>query len=68
MYSIAFAIGYNGLMQPSGVGSFFKFTLGFLVFISVSFGVTFAVNTMAQSKDASQAAAAAMAHMLKEVR
>ncbi len=55
-------------MQPSPVGSFFKFTLGFLVFISVSFGVTFAVNSVAQSKDATQAAAAATAHMLKEAK
>ena len=61
-------IGYNILMQPSSVGSFFKFTLGFLVFISVSFGVTFAVNSMAQAKDASQAAAAAITHMLKEAK
>ncbi|MCE9541036.1 hypothetical protein K8R03_00565 [Candidatus Kaiserbacteria bacterium] len=51
-------------MQESPVGSFFKFLLGFLVFISVSFGVTFTVNKMAQAKDVSQAAAAARAQAL----
>lgn len=51
-------------MQSSPMGSFFKFVLGFLVFISVSFGVTFAVNEVAQSQDAQQTAAAALAHML----
>ena len=52
-------------MQDSSVGSFFKFTLGFLTFITVSFGVTFTVNKMAQAKDVAQAAAAARAHALQ---
>ncbi len=53
-------------MQQSGVGSFFKFLFGFLIFISVSFGVTFTVNKLAVAKDLSQAAAAARAQTLGE--
>jgi len=52
-------------MQETGTNSFLKFTLGFLTFISLSFGITFAVNTYAEAKDADQAAAAALAEMLK---
>ena len=55
-------------MEDSPVGSFFKFLLGFLVFISVSFGVTFTVNKLAQAKDYSQAAAAAHAHLLETTK
>ena len=55
-------------MQLSPVGSFFKYVLGFLVFISVSFGVTFAVNKVAQAKDAAQTASAAFSHMLEEAK
>ncbi|HEY4525032.1 MAG TPA: hypothetical protein VJL39_01550 [Candidatus Paceibacterota bacterium] len=51
-------------MQPQPVNSFAKFTLGFLTFLSVSFGVTYAVSTLAEAKDADQAAAAALAQML----
>ncbi|MBV9159643.1 MAG: hypothetical protein JO019_03555 [Candidatus Kaiserbacteria bacterium] len=53
-------------MQPSPVSSFFRFLLGFLTFISVSFGVTYGVNVMAQAKDAAQHAAAAKAIMLEQ--
>ena len=53
-------------MQPSATSSFFKFTIGFMTFILVSFGVTFAVNKMAQAKDAAQAAAAARSQALEE--
>lgn len=52
-------------MQESGISSFSKFTLGFLTFIFISFGVTFAVNTYTAEKDADQAAAAALAEMLR---
>ena len=53
-------------MQPQPVGSFLKFTIGFLTFITVSFGVTYAVNVPAAAKDADQAAAAALARMLQQ--
>lgn len=45
--------------MEKGVGSFTRFTLGFLVFISLSFGLTYAVNsyTLKQEKDAQTAAA-----------
>ncbi|MBI5645124.1 hypothetical protein HY970_03430 [Candidatus Kaiserbacteria bacterium] len=52
-------------MQQSPISSFLKFLIGFLTLISVSFGVTYAVNTIAQSQDASQSASAAKALMLK---
>lgn len=53
-------------MQPEPVSSFFKFLVGFLTLISVSFGVTIAVNKYAGAKDASQNAAAAEALMLRQ--
>jgi hypothetical protein len=53
-------------MNPEPTNSFFKFTIGFLVFISVSFGVTYAVNTVAVSQEASQQAAAARGLMLEQ--
>lgn len=52
-------------MSPQPVSEFFKFTLGFLVFISVSFGVTFAVNSYTVAQTADQQAAAAIQAMLK---
>jgi hypothetical protein len=48
-------------MQPSATGSFLKFTMGFLVFISLSFGLTYAVNSYTTAQQQQQAAAAAMA-------
>jgi hypothetical protein len=54
-------------MQESSIDSFFKFFFGFLVFISVSFGVTFTVNKLIVAKDTSQAAAAAWAHAFEKV-
>ena len=46
-------------MESSPTESFFKFVFGFLLFISVSFGVTFAVNeyTVQQTAAANQASA-----------
>jgi hypothetical protein len=55
-------------MQESATGSFFKYLFGFLLFISVSFGVTFTVNTLGQAKDVTQAAAAARALMLEQIK
>lgn len=53
-------------MNPAPANSFFKSLIGFLVFISVSFGVTYAVNTVAMNQEASQQAAAAKALMLEQ--
>ncbi|HEV3245256.1 MAG TPA: hypothetical protein VG102_02785 [Candidatus Paceibacterota bacterium] len=49
----------------SPTGSFFRFVIGFLVFISVFFGVTIAVQTISAQQAAQQQAAAAEALMLK---
>lgn len=53
-------------MNPAPENSFFKFVVGFLVFISVSFGVTYAVNTVAMNQEASEQVAAARALMLEQ--
>ena len=52
-------------MQPAPVGSFVRFTVGFLTFITVSFGVTIAANTYAMHRDAQQQTASALQAMLK---
>ncbi len=54
--------------QTTPAGSFIKFLTGFLTLITLSFGLTYAVNSYATTRDASQAAAAAQARLLKEVR
>lgn len=53
-------------MNDSPVGSFLKFAIGFMVFISVSFGVTIAVNVYAQKQDAERQTAAALQAMLEQ--
>ena len=55
-------------MNQQPVSSFFRFALGFLVFITVSFGVTYAVNSYAISQTADQQAAAAVTAMLKPAK
>lgn len=55
-------------MTPAPVSSFVRFTVGFLTFISVSFGVTIAVNTYAMARDDAQQAAAAKAAMLEQLK
>lgn len=50
--------------QPSPIGTFFRFVLGFLLFISASFILTYAVNSYAHARDLSEQAAAARALML----
>lgn len=55
-------------MNPAPVGSFVKFSLGFLVFISISFGVTIAVNTYTVAQTGEEQAAAAIAAMLKQAK
>lgn len=51
-------------MRPSPTSNFFKFTLVFLVFISISFGVAFSVNMLEINNARVQAAAAAQEAML----
>ncbi len=46
-------------MQPSPAGSFFRFVLGFFVFISLSFGITYAINSYTLAQEHAQQAAAA---------
>lgn len=46
--------------------SFFKFLLGFLIFIGVSFGVTFGVSYYAKQQDAAVQQAAALKAMLAQ--
>ena len=53
-------------MEPTPVGSFTRFAFGFLLFISISFGVTFAVQTYAAGQDAAKQQAAAAAAMLEQ--
>jgi len=59
------AISQGILFSMSSTGSFLKFTVGFLTFISVSFIVSFAVNTYEVSKSAEEQTAAAIETMLE---
>ena len=52
-------------MQQTPLGSFARFLIGFTLFISVSFGVTLAVQTYASGQDAAHQQAAAAAAMLE---
>lgn len=52
-------------MNPAPVGSFVRFLVGFLTFISVSLGLTVAVNHYAQSGDAQKQQAAAFEALVK---
>lgn len=56
---------YEVMQQSTPAGSFVKFLTGFLTLITLSFGLTYAVNSYATAKDGQQAAAAAKAKMLK---
>lgn len=47
------------------VGSFLRFVVGFSVFISVSFGVTYAVNTYSIAQENEQQSAAALKAMVR---
>jgi len=53
-------------MQPSPTASFFRFTVGFLTFISLSFGLTYAVHTYTITQERQEQAAAIQAAMLGE--
>ena len=50
-------------MTPAG--SFFRYTLGFLTFVSLSLFITFAVNAYEVSKNAENQTAAAIQAMLE---
>ncbi|MBI5457022.1 hypothetical protein HY969_04775 [Candidatus Kaiserbacteria bacterium] len=50
--------------MESPVGSFMRFVVGFSVFISVSFGVTYAVNTYTAMQEKEKQTAAAFEAML----
>ena len=52
-------------MQQSPTGSFLKFTFGFVTFLVLSFGLTLVVSNYTKAQDSQQAAAAAIALMLK---
>ncbi|MBI5003903.1 hypothetical protein HZC00_02315 [Candidatus Kaiserbacteria bacterium] len=53
-------------MQETPVGSFMRFFLGFLVFISLSVGLTVFTNSYLIKQAGDQQAAAAKALMLKQ--
>lgn len=53
-------------MRPSPVGSFAKFTIGFLVFISISLGLTVAVGSYTVQEDQAHQTAAAFQALLKQ--
>ena len=55
-------------MQSSPLGSFTRFLFGFTLLISISFGVTYAVQKYATGQDAAKQQAAAAAAMLKQVK
>ena len=46
--------------------SFLKFTIGFMVFLSVSFGVTYAVNILSTKQEQERQTAAAFQAMVGE--
>jgi hypothetical protein len=52
-------------MRISPVTSFLRFFFGFTLFISISFGITYAVNTYTTTHAQSQQAAVARARMLE---
>lgn len=55
-------------MQPTPLGSFTRFLFGFTLLISISFGVTFAVQKYAIGQSAEKQQAAAAAAMLKQIK
>jgi hypothetical protein len=52
-------------MQESAVGSFMRFSIGFLTFIFLSIGITVAVNVYANAQATQQQTASALQAMLK---
>lgn len=54
-------------MNPSPVSSFTRNLIGFAVFLGVSFGVTYGVNTLTAQETQEQQVAAAAARMLQTI-
>lgn len=52
-------------MQESAVGSFMRFSIGFLTFISLSIGITVAVNAYTTQQATQKQTASALQAMLK---
>ena len=52
--------------MQSSLQSFLRFAIGFMVFISVSFGVTFAVNTISAKQEKERQTAAAFDVLMGE--
>jgi len=53
-------------MRQGGANSFFRFTLGFTLFIALSFGITYAVNTISIAQEKERQTAAAFQVMVGE--
>lgn len=51
-------------VMESSVSSFLRFVIGFTVFIGLSFGITYAVNSYTLSQERSEQAAAAYQAMI----
>jgi hypothetical protein len=51
-------------MRQGGANSFFRFVLGFTLFIALSFGITYAVNTISIAQEKERQTAAAFQMML----
>ncbi len=50
--------------MPAPVSSFLRFVVGFSVFLTVSFGVTYTVNTISVKQEQERQTAAALKAML----
>jgi len=59
---------YNIDMRPTPTSSFVRSVIGFAVFLSISFGVTYAVNTMTAEETREEQVAAAAARMLEPLK
>ena len=55
-------------MRTSPVSSFTRNLIGFAVFLGVSFGVTYGVNTMTAQESQEEQVAAAAARMLQPIQ
>lgn len=53
-------------MPPNSLNSFLKFFIGFMLLISLSFGITFAVDTYAKSQDQERQTASALQALLEQ--
>jgi len=54
-------------MRQGGAHSFFRFVLGFTIFIAVSFGLTYAVSTYAVAQEKERQVGAAFQVMIGNV-